>query len=435
MPKIFRPTYTKVVNGKRVKKRASKWYTRLPGSRKAIPLCTNRQAAEQLAAQLLTNHERAAVGLDDYKAHGDRPVHEHIDEWIASLSNRCTSQHHVHKSRRRVERAMRAAGVVFLRDLDGETILDALAGMEKTTTHPGLPPQDWFTLEEAAALLGISPKSVAPLARRHGMPARGSTHKRQYPRCTIEALLTRKTRGTCASTVNVYIASLKSFARWLVKRKRLKNNPLADLELRCVRETRHARRALSAQELAALLAAARASTWVCRGLTGEHRYYLYLVAMSAGLRRSELASLTPESFGTDCRTVTVAGLYTKNKRAATQPLPTDVAAALREWLTTKPAGVPLWPGKWLEQSAEMIYADGEAAGIPQTVPGPDGPLYADFHCLRASYITLLIQGGANPKVVQQLARHSTIHLTFKHYVKAGEQERADAVNGLPRIAG
>ena len=36
----------------------------------------------------------------------------------------------------------------------------------------------------------------------------------------------------------------------------------------------------------------------------------------------------------------------------------------------------------------MLRLDLEAAGIPSTVEGPDGPLFADFRALRHSYLPL-----------------------------------------------
>ena len=36
----------------------------------------------------------------------------------------------------------------------------------------------------------------------------------------------------------------------------------------------------------------------------------------------------------------------------------------------------------------MLRTDLDAAGIPYTVEGPEGPEYADFHALRHSYLTL-----------------------------------------------
>ncbi len=83
-----------------------------------------------------------------------------------------------------------------------------------------------------------------------------------------------------------------------------------------------------------------------RGLTGPDRFYLHPTACGTGFRAAELASLGPESFdlGAEPPTATVAAACDKRRRPAVQPLPPDVAAALQEWLPTRPAGEPLWPG-------------------------------------------------------------------------------------------
>jgi hypothetical protein len=55
--------------------------------------------------------------------------------------------------------------------------------------------------------------------------------------------------------------------------------------------------------------------------------------------------MTPESFDLngETPTATVRRACTKNRKEAVQPLPLDVAKALREYLAGKPAGLPLWP--------------------------------------------------------------------------------------------
>jgi hypothetical protein len=63
----------------------------------------------------------------------------------------------------------------------------------------------------------------------------------------------------------------------------------------------------------------------------------------------------------------------------------------------------------------MLAADLESAGIPYAVDGPDGPLYADFHALRHSYIAMLDRTGATLKEAMQLARHSDPKLTMAVY--------------------
>ncbi len=68
----------------------------------------------------------------------------------------------------------------------------------------------------------------------------------------------------------------------------------------------------------------------------------------------------------------------------------DQPTALRGYLAGKPVGGRVWGGTWArdKRGAEMMRGDLTAAGIPYAVDGPDGPLYADFHVLRHSYLTL-----------------------------------------------
>src|SRR5262249_53022997 len=58
--------------------------------------------------------------------------------------------------------------------------------------------------------------------------------------------------------------------------------------------------------------------------------------------------------------------------------------------------------------------DLKAAGIPYVISGPDGPLYADFHALRHSYLTLGGRAGIDLRTLQELAGHSTPVLAARY---------------------
>src|SRR5262245_39831131 len=184
-----------------------------------------------------------------------------------------------------------------------------------------------------------------------------------------------------------------------------------------------------------LLEVAWSSAWCFRGLTGPDRYFLYLGAMGTGFRAGELGVLTPEAIALDEEppVVTLGAAHTKNKKPVVQPLPPDVAAALRGYLQGKPAGQPVWPGTWHEKAAEMLQCDLEKAGIPYVIDGPDGPLYADFHALRHSFIALLDKSGATLKEAMQLARHSDPRLTMARYGRAQLHDLAEAVGRMPPL--
>jgi integrase len=249
----------------------------------------------------------------------------------------------------------------------------------------------------------------------------------------VEALQDQFCRGIGISTSNGYLAAIKAFSRWLTEKDRIDRDRLASLKtLNADTDPRHERRALDLAELQRLLAATGQSAAVVHGLSGPDRSILYATAMVTGFRASELASLFPYSFNLDEQPalVRVKAAYAKNKKAADQPLPADVAEALRRYLDGMPRDKAVWPGKWSEDAAEMLRVDLEAASIPYR---DEAGQVADFHALRHSYITLLERSGVSPKLAQELARHSDIRLTMNVYTHAGLYHLAGAVNGLPSI--
>ena len=132
--------------------------------------------------------------------------------------------------------------------------------------------------------------------------------------------------------------------------------------------------------------------------------------------------------------MTLAARFAKNRRTKVQPLPFDVAAALREYLDGKPANAPVWGGTWARdhRGAEMLRIDLDAAGIAYAVEGSDGPEYADFHSLRHSYLTLGGRSGIDLRTLQELAGHSKPELTAR-YSHRRLYDLAGAVNMLPNL--
>jgi hypothetical protein len=131
-------------------------------------------------------------------------------------------------------------------------------------------------------------------------------------------------------------------------------------------------------------------------------------------------------------TVTLAARHAKNRKTKVQPIPPDLADLLRDYLTDRPAEQPIWGGTWANdhRGAQMLRDDLETAGIPYVVEGTDGPLYADFHRRRHSYLTLGGRAGIDRRTLQELAGHSTPVLTAR-YSHRRLHELAGAVEKLP----
>ncbi len=183
-----------------------------------------------------------------------------------------------------------------------------------------------------------------------------------------------------------------------------------------------------------LLAVTRVSARSFRGLTGADRAALYLTACGTGFRVRALAGLTPTDFdlAADVPAVILPARLAKNKKTKVQPLAADVAEALREYLADRPAGCPVWAGAWNVDAAEMLRADLAEAGIAYIIEGPDGPLFADFHALRHTYLTLGGRAGIDLRTLQELAGHSNPNLTAR-YSHRRLHDLAGAVEKLPSL--
>jgi integrase len=72
----------------------------------------------------------------------------------------------------------------------------------------------------------------------------------------------------------------------------------------------------------------------------------------------------------------------------------------------------------------------EAAGI---LDRDDTGRVVDFHALRHTYISRLVASGANTKVAQELARHSTPTLTLGRYAHVQLVDQTRALAALPAI--
>jgi integrase len=246
---------------------------------------------------------------------------------------------------------------------------------------------------------------------------------------------TDKKRGISCQTFNFYLAALKQFCRWMVKDRRAAESPVNHLDGLNVRtDRRHDRRALAVPELVRLLDAAYRGP-VRFTMSGPDRALLYKLGVETGLRAGELRSLTRASFDIDGDnpTVTVEAEYSKRRREDTLPLRRALVAELRNLLAMlAPTAVafPTMPER--QHVAEMFKADLEAGGIPYV--DADG-LFADFHCLRHTFISNLARGGIHPKVAQALARHSTITLTMDRYSHTLVEEQSAALAVLPDLSG
>lgn len=241
----------------------------------------------------------------------------------------------------------------------------------------------------------------------------------------------RRAGGLSVRSSNHMLTAARGFARWMVRTGRAGSDPLAELApLNAETDRRRRRRALTPSEARRLIRAAESSPRVVDRMTGEQRALVYRVALGTGLRRAELARLRVGDFDLDRGLVAVPAASTKNRRAATLPLPAALVLDLRERFAGEPASKPALPLSRTWRSWRVIEADRRRAGIPRL---DERGREIDFHALRVTYVSWLAAGGAHASVAQALARHSDGRLTQGIYTDLPAAQ-VEAVAGLPDLS-
>jgi integrase len=387
--------------GKRYTQESRKWYFQFKdttGVWKRVPGFTDKEATAQLAAEMERNAERQESGLaDTFKKGKTQTLESHLAGFRRYLETKSNTEKHVTQTCNRVKRVIDGCQFLRWRDIKPAKL------------------RDWLADERSSGELGIK-------------------------------------------TSNHYLSAFKEFCNWLVRDGHTPMNPVAFLQaLNARTDVRRQRRALSAEEFAALVAAAASGPPV-QGMTGPDRAMLYILAAWTGYRRQELASLTRSSFKltTDPPKVTVMAAYSKRRRQDVIPLHPEVATRLQRWLADKkdlPASQPVFdlkaPGGGLRRTSLMMKLDLECARDAWIEEAgkikkerkqreesdylqyqDESGLYADFHANRHTFISNLAKSGVSPKVAQTMARHSDINLTMNVYSHVKLEEQAAAAAAL-----
>jgi integrase len=162
------------------------------------------------------------------------------------------------------------------------------------------------------------------------------------------------------------------------------------------------------------------------------RRLLYLVAVTTGLRRGELAALqwgdlhldTPHPY------IALRAETTKARRADSIPLRHDVAAGLR---AAKPARAGV-EDRVFGRVPRMcdLRPDFDRADIPKE--DAEGRR-ADLHSLRMTFGSMLAESGVALRTAMELMRHTDLRLAMNVYTAPRILNTSGAVEQLPDMAG
>ena len=425
-------------DGERMMYVSDVWYARYVDAdgreRRVSTGCRDEQAAQKVLSDIQTELEKVRSGLltpaeMETAGHVKRPLTEHVGDYLDHLQTkrvrgRKISAHYRRNMDSRLSRLLRECGFTKVADITAEAVVR------------------W--LDEA------------------------------------------EEGGMAASTRNSYLGTIRAFCGWLKRSRRMAENPVAGVQKADqASDRRHVRRALTVDEMGRLLRAARLrpiaeqgrrsvplpeddqygrSSWtfepltaenfdVCyeQGLTrladsserraelerlGRQRALFYLLAVSTGLRRRELGSLTVGQLHLDVIPtpyVELSGRDAKNGRGSNLPLRPDVVAEVQGYLSELGDDLPLNQRLFSSPPAIRVFdADCQAAGIGKT--DARGRV-VDIHALRTTFCTHLAVAGVHPRVAQQAMRHSRMELTNQYYTDPILLDVAGAVNSLPDFSG
>ncbi|HXF71978.1 MAG TPA: tyrosine-type recombinase/integrase [Actinomycetota bacterium] len=272
-------------------------------------------------------------------------------------------------------------------------------------------------------------------ADRHVLPALGERRLADLDRAACRAFLADLSGRAGAATVEVAHRLLRRVLEEAVRDGILERNPAARLEL--PRSRPREARFLSAGEIQA----------IADEVPDRYRALVLLLGYG-GLRVGEAAALTVRRLDLPRRRVQVVeaaseveGRWvlgdTKTGRGRTVALPASVAEALARHVERYTDGRPtslvftMEGGGPLRQNAFRKRVFQPAARRAGIVPPPR------VHDLRHSAVALAIQAGAHPKLVQELAGHSSIRVTldrYGHLFPAAHEQLAEALDRVAREA-
>ena len=382
------------------RRQSRNWYIEIPdlnGRMRSVTAFTDRAASEQLGRRL----EQLAAR----RAAGERLDREE-SRWIERLPER-------------IRRRICELGYVDPTQLAGTQVLAVLL-------------EDFRANLAAKGRTEKHVRHVVGRARRViegcGFVAWSDLDAREVQR----HLASLRDDGMSPKTSNHLLASVRQFTRWAVAHRLASEDPLAVLEPVNARvDRRRVRRPFTWDELRRMLRAVEDAP-ERYGLSGWHRGLLYRLAAETGFRASEVRALRVSSFDldSDVPIVRLPAEATKNREEASLPLRADTAARLGPLLVDRRPWDPAFPMTRGWRPARVLREDLARAGIAYE---DENGHVRDFHALRGAFVTALVKSGANPKVVQMLARHSTTELTLGIYAKLGAEEERRAVESLPSL--
>ena len=205
---------------------------------------------------------------------------------------------------------------------------------------------------------------------------------------------------------HVRLTTIQGFFRWLARERYLEANPAADLELPRVGR-RLPRAILTAHEAETVIGLTELTT-----AAGQRDRAMLEVLYSTGMRRRELCNLKLDDADLERGTVMIR--EGKGRKDRLLPLGRRAAWWLRSYLENARAQLQAGP------DARVIFIGRDGQGITRGVVGNLVHAYikksgigksGSCHLFRHAMATLMLEGGADIRYIQQMLGHARLGTT------------------------
>lgn len=257
----------------------------------------------------------------------------------------------------------------------------------------------------------------------------------RYKYATEEEIIIKANWSTCQlfrnnlinkelhpKTINVYLSGLRTFFSFLVKSRKIGENPFQEVESVSTKSVaEYERPYLEGNEFEQLLEATRLEIVGKKqdnfDLTSTRDSLAVGIMLKAGLRISELLSIKADDIDENTGRVKIVG---KGNKVREVVIGTDNLQRLREY-------------KYVRQSyaqTEYLFVNRYGKHITRQAMHKNLKSYLDragldleisCHGLRKSCASDLLRKGVRPTQVAQLLGHSNLETTLKHYAKESSE--------------
>lgn len=263
----------------------------------------------------------------------------------------------------------------------------------------------------------LGARKVAEITRGDINEAKSALQAKPALRSTPGGAIPTKQKLSAAS-VNRYLASLSSVFNFALDREIIEAHPMKGGKVRKLAENSGRRRILTADEEQRLMAAARDSEWSMLAL------FVRMCLTTAG-RRSEVLNLKWSDVHLEDSIAVLP--KTKNGRARSLPLVSDVKAALKAAKKVRPLTSdyvffdPRQPDR--PKNIDTVWkACRKAAGLLNDRDDPLDRVY--LHSTRHTAVTRLLKSGANLAQAAAVSGHQTLAM-LKRYEHLAASDAVD----------